>query len=481
MTKVKQGFALRFVMARPWALGGMELQAMGQIAARDLDNIDLMALGLPATQEAVAAYQGERTAAGVEMRGSVALIHVRGVVSRYASLFSAICGGTSTQMIAQQLAEAVDSPQVKSVVMVIDSPGGEANGIHELAEMIYNARASKKVIAYVSGTGASAAYWIASACSEIVLDDTAYVGSIGTVMQMKFRRDTEVETVEIVSSQSPNKRLDPRTDEGREAYQQDLDNLADVFINRVARNRGVSREVVLQDFAQGGCLMGQAAVDAKMADRLGSLESVIKELKGTSMTHSKTYQAVSLAASLTPAAAVSALSAARPDVVAALLAQGGGAQCQIPAVESMAAAEVVEAITAARPDVVAAIQAAGEAPVMAVDAAAEVVRAASSAGVPALAAELLGEGMTLEAAKARCTAAGELKDVLAAAGMADELGSLSAHLDNPSALAGAVIGVMNARTDEQNGIRAEVVTDDDKEQATAAALDPKAIYDRRNS
>ncbi|MGZ7307039.1 hypothetical protein ACXWRJ_09430, partial [Streptococcus pyogenes] len=58
---------------------------------------------------------------------------------------------------------------------------------------------------------------------------------------------------------------------------------------RVARNRDMTTDAVISDFKQGGTLIGQNAVNAGMADRLGSLEGVVAELSGgrvTSQRHS---------------------------------------------------------------------------------------------------------------------------------------------------------------------------------------------------
>jgi hypothetical protein len=87
-----------------------------------------------------------------------------------------------------------------------------------------------------------------------------------------------IRKIEIVSSQSPKKRPDPATEEGRAQVQEMLDDLAAVFIEDVARFRAVSEETVLSDFGRGGVLVGARAVTAGLADGLGSFEGVLAEL-----------------------------------------------------------------------------------------------------------------------------------------------------------------------------------------------------------
>ncbi len=128
---------------------------------------------------------------------------------------------------------------------------------------------------------ASAAYWLASSCDEIVMDATASVGSIGVLSihtddKAQKEKNGLVQT-HIVSSQSPRKRLDVATEEGRADMQSQVDAIADVFVENVARNRNVPIETVLSDFGQGSLCVGIHAVKQGMADRLGSLESLIQE------------------------------------------------------------------------------------------------------------------------------------------------------------------------------------------------------------
>lgn len=220
----------------------------------------------------------------VRMVDGVAVIPVTGPIFRYANLLTEVSGATSTQVLATDIRAAVDNPYVTGIVLEIDSPGGEATGINELAGMIYRARDTKPVVAYAGGSMASAAYWIGAAASEVVADATSIVGSIGVVMSYAdtSKRDekADVRKIEIVSSSSPDKRIDPASEEGRAKVQAMVDALADVFIGSVAKYRGVSDETVRADFGRGGVLVGARAKAAGMVDRIGSLETVIAELAG---------------------------------------------------------------------------------------------------------------------------------------------------------------------------------------------------------
>ncbi len=225
----------------------------------------------------------------VTMRGDVATIEIVGPITRRADMFSQVSGMTATESIARDFAAAMDNRAVKAIVLMIDSPGGEANGIAELSDMVYAARSGststgqgqgqgKPVVAYVGGMAASAAYFIASAAERVVVDSLALLGSIGCVQAVRDPSRDRGGVIEFVSSQSPHKRPDPTTGTGAAQIQGVVDAMAGVFVAAVARNRDVSEETVLADFGGGGLFVGQAAVAAGLADRVGSYESVIADL-----------------------------------------------------------------------------------------------------------------------------------------------------------------------------------------------------------
>ena len=229
------------------------------------------------TPEAIAREMGKdmKDANAVSIRDGVAVIKVSGSLFRYANLMTRICGATSYELLAQDFNKAVQNPNIKGILLDIDSPGGEVNGCSELSDMIYQARGSKPIIAYASGACCSGAYWIASACDKILAADTAILGSIGVVSI--FEKDDEDKTIEIVSSQSPNKRPDINTEEGKAKIQARVDELAEVFIAKVARNRGISEDDVVNNFGAGDVSVGKSAVRSGLADGLASFEEIIED------------------------------------------------------------------------------------------------------------------------------------------------------------------------------------------------------------
>jgi signal peptide peptidase SppA len=275
---------LDFYASKSWAILEPALQEMFEIYKAALER---KALDVEFDPQAVAAKLGRPldNARTVTVRDGIAILPVSGPIFRYANLFTEISGATSIEVLATDFRNALEDRAVQAIILEINSPGGEVDGTSEFAQHVFEARGNKPIIAYVSNLGASAAYWIASACDEIVCADTGTLGSIGVVGAARISKDKSL--IEFVSSQSPNKRPNPETEAGRAQLQRHVDDLAQVFIETVARNRGMSAEDVVSKGAAGGVLIGQHAVDAGLADRVGTLEGLISELSNPSSAQTR--------------------------------------------------------------------------------------------------------------------------------------------------------------------------------------------------
>lgn len=250
----------------PWAITETALNNILTIASRQNESIEVVSAKLG--RELDNSYV-------TEIREGAAVIPVVGPLFRYANIFTAISGASSYEILAKDFTSALENPDVHSIILDIDSPGGEVNGCAEFASMIFEARGKKPIIAYASGDAASGAYWIASACDQIIASETSMLGSIGVVAVYRGSKDESV--LEIVSSQSPYKRLDPSSKDGKSRLQSRIDDLATVFIESIAKHRGVDPPTVIKDFGGGDVFIGKNAINSGLADDIGSLEQIINE------------------------------------------------------------------------------------------------------------------------------------------------------------------------------------------------------------
>jgi signal peptide peptidase SppA len=274
------------LLCQPMAISEDGLKLIAAIASRD-------GIFAEVREKARAEHDGEldndRPGISVTADG-IAIVAVNGPLVRHASMFSAISGASSYEQIGAELQMALDDSAVKAIVLDIDSPGGEVTGCGELARCIREARATKPVYAYASGTCASAAYWLASACTEVIADPSALVGSIGVrclmVDDSKAEEMAGIKSYDIVSSQSPLKVADAAVPEDRVRVRASLDAMAAVFIADVAAGRGVTPGKVAAQYGKGDVFVGAQAVDAGLCDRLGNLASIVAELAAKKSTAS---------------------------------------------------------------------------------------------------------------------------------------------------------------------------------------------------
>lgn len=236
--------------------------------------------------EAINKYSGQTDykTYDVSYHGNVGIIHISGIISRHVDMFAQFfgLGSASIENIAKDFQSLLDNEEVKSIILDFDTPGGAITGVNELSEIIYNARGVKPIKAYVTGLACSAGYFLASACDEIIIDEMGQVGSIGVMRVVNKQND---KSVIFKSSQSPMKNIEADSELGKAEYQAKVDYLASIFIDKVAKYRGITADEVINRGNKGGVLVGAVAVTAGLADMLGSMDMLINELNNMNKNH----------------------------------------------------------------------------------------------------------------------------------------------------------------------------------------------------
>lgn len=198
--------------------------------------------------------------------GNNAQVSVRGVLTQAPSFMAMLFGGGNTTYpeIIASIASAEADPEIETITLDVDSPGGQWAGVFDAVAALQNA--AKPIKARVSGMSASAAYLLTSQADEVSASNPGVlVGSIGVVQG--FRVDPEV--VEITSTNAPNKRPDVTTAKGVEAVREELDPMHELFVESIASARGVTVEKVNAEFGKGGVVL------AGEAQKRGMIDSVV--------------------------------------------------------------------------------------------------------------------------------------------------------------------------------------------------------------
>lgn len=269
------------VMNSPWAILPAQLQEIQNIYLTHLrgEKIDIKGV------EERLGKKLKNDPKRYEVNGSVAILPIEGVLAKKMNLFSEISGGTSTELIADDLKTILQDESIKAVILSIDSSGGSVDGTPELANAIFEARKKKRIIAHTSGNMASAAYWIGAAADAVFISsDVAQVGSIGVVATHVDKSRAEdmqgIKTTEIVAGKYKriSSQYAPLTPEGRQTIQEHLDYIYSVFVDDVAKFRGVGIDKVLTDMADGRVFIGKQAKKAGLVDGVSTLEELVTTL-----------------------------------------------------------------------------------------------------------------------------------------------------------------------------------------------------------
>lgn len=217
----------------------------------------------------------------------VAVLALDGVLAKRMNLMVQVSGGTSTEIAAQDLQRALDSPQVHSIVLGIESSGGTVDGTMALAGAVRAGRVRKPVVTVASGVMASAAYWIGAAAGPghvFIADATTQVGSIGVVARHVDISGAEaqrgVKTTEITAGRFKRNAstYQPLDATGRATIQEQVDYVYSLFVEDVARDRGVSTARVLERMADGRMFTGQQAITAGLVDGFLTVEQALARL-----------------------------------------------------------------------------------------------------------------------------------------------------------------------------------------------------------
>ena len=220
-------------------------------------------------------------------QNNIAVIPVVGPLSNKAC-YSFFCSNISYELIREWFNEALEDESIGTIIFDIDSPGGEAEGVFDLADEIYQARDKKNIIAIANEGALSAAYAIGSSASKLYLTRTAIVGSIGVISlhldQSEYNKKQGVNITPIYAGSHKND-FSPYQKLSKQAYKRALDEINifyNLFCETVARNRGLTKQEIQKTEAL--TYLGNDAIKAGLADEIITYTGLIQNFKNIQTT-----------------------------------------------------------------------------------------------------------------------------------------------------------------------------------------------------
>ncbi|WP_175760537.1 S49 family peptidase [Burkholderia anthina] len=217
-----------------------------------------------------------------EVWEGIARIPIQGTLVHKLGTLHPWSGMTGYDGIRALLSLAMEDPEVRAIVLDIDSPGGEVAGCFDLADSIYEARGQKPIWSILTESAYSAAYAIASASDRIIVPRTGGTGSVGVIcMHVDFSKALTQSGIDVTLIHYGDRKADgneysPLSKDARARVQADVNTMGELFVETVARNRSLTAARVRS--TQAGTFLGAAGVEVGFADAVMAPDEALASL-----------------------------------------------------------------------------------------------------------------------------------------------------------------------------------------------------------
>lgn len=213
----------------------------------------------------------------------IVVVPVHGILVPRRGLITDTCEEVmSYELLRSQIQKALNDESVLEIVLDINSGGGTAQAAFECAEFIYQARSIKPIRAIINFNAYSGAYLIAAACTEIIISDTAGVGSVGVYqkrLDLTKAYDDAGYKVHTFHRGATKVYFHPdveMSEEERAHTETNIEKTYQKFVGAIVKYRNMSIEEVTA--TEADTYDGQAAIDLKLADRLATPQDAINQI-----------------------------------------------------------------------------------------------------------------------------------------------------------------------------------------------------------
>lgn len=215
----------------------------------------------------------------VVLDNGVATISLEGGGFKLKSKF----GGFSSNEVANVVEDLSHLNEVRTINLLVDSPGGQVSGGNQMADAIFDARKRRRVHGHVVNLAASLGYLAVSQCDTISVDRSALIGCIGVfgvlqdVTKMADKQGIKVHLISTGGIKGKGAPGTPIDDEVLAEEKKHVEHFGDLFVEAIVRGRGVN-ESKAREWMTGQCWPAEEAVKMGLVDVVAPLKSVMQDL-----------------------------------------------------------------------------------------------------------------------------------------------------------------------------------------------------------
>jgi ClpP class serine protease len=264
------------IYGQPLAIseGGLDL-VCGIIEAHEAGKI-------PETIVAAAGDSSAKKSKVQMVGGNAAIVPIMGPIVPRASFFSNVSGMTSSQEIMDMIDEAV-AAEVRTIAYKTDSPGGSVQLGFEVADKMFAIKEAGKItqITCVQGQCCSLAYLFASQTDQIIAGVDSMLGSVSVIMRAESSdRQLRNEGTDILTmtTGSLKRASDPSSISLTSQFSAIIGQAKtyhEMFVGAIQRSRPAMNIPLIET---GDVWIGKKAVDAGLADKIGTMQQLISDL-----------------------------------------------------------------------------------------------------------------------------------------------------------------------------------------------------------
>jgi signal peptide peptidase SppA len=226
----------------------------------------------------------------------IAVLPISGMIIPKSDFFTIFFGGfAALDILERDFRILLGREDVHTIVMDIDSPGGNAFGVQQFANLVFEAREKKHIISVTSGMMASAAMWIGAAAHKVfITGDVTITGSIGTVTThtdiSELNKMIGITQTEIVAGKFKRipSDLQPLDDEGRAVLQNQVNQANKAFVTDMAKFKNI-KLLAVNKMAEGKEFIGSEAIKVGLIDGLLTMGHLFDSINNNSIDNFNSF------------------------------------------------------------------------------------------------------------------------------------------------------------------------------------------------